>query len=323
MSRDGRPRLDRRSFAVGASAAGAVALIPSEPLLAQSSAGIEILAAGGPGEGPDQLARAIAEGFGRAHLAPRSIAVNVPRGMEGLASFAEGKRPRAVMMVIGLSTLGISIAENKLDTFEACQPLARMIGETMPIVTHPESKLRSAADLIAALKADASAVTFAGRTKGSADHQLILMLAKAAGADPAKIRYQAFDTSAQASFSLLTRKVMVATGAMPEFWPQMRGGTLHPLAISSPERMSNIDIPTLREQQVDVALVNWRGVVTRDAVGDALIRRFSDAIQKLVLVPGWKELLEQRYWTDITQDDAAFTSFVADETKRVSELLRA
>ena len=53
----------------------------------------------------------------------------------------------------------------------------------------------------------------------------------------------------------------VATGGLNEMAQQIQTGKLRAIGISSPERLPGVDIPTFKEQGVDVTLVNWRGLM--------------------------------------------------------------
>ena len=51
-----------------------------------------------------------------------------------------------------------------------------------------------------------------------------------------------------------------------EFAPHIEAGTIRALAISSANRLPGLDVPTLREQGVDVEFENWRSVVAPPGV---------------------------------------------------------
>lgn len=312
----------RREVLSGLGVLGAAALALSPlPALGQL-AGLEVLAGGPPGDGQDQLARAIAEGLALTKLTPRAMPINVPRDRDALDSFLAGKRPRAALMVVGLSTIGGLQVANAGELLDRSHPLCRVLGEHLPLVVRADSKLRSMQELAESIRKDAGAVSWAGRGKGSADHQLALRVTEAAGGDIRRLDYRPFGTSAEASNAALQGKTTVATGALIEFVAQIKGGTLRALALASPERAEGLDIPTLKEVSLDVAHLNWRGVVSRDAVGRALIDRYGEAIARVVRTPGWNELMKQRYWVDLFQPADAFQTFLAAERLRVGALLK-
>lgn len=310
--------LDRRAAVAGLGAAAAALAAPQA--FAQT-VGLEVIAPGQPGDGDDQLARAVAEGLGKTQLLPRAVAVNVPREPTALAEFLDGKRPRASLMVIGLSTVGALLTARAADRLHECRAVARLVGERQPIVVRADSPFRTIGDLMAAIAKDPGSVSWGGRLIGGADHQLAMLVTRAAGSDPKRLNYRAADIASRPSFWALTGEVTVATGALLEFASQIRGGTLRALALASPDRAADLDVPTLKEQGVDVAMLNWRGLVSRDSVGSALIDRFGEGMLRVSRYTGWLQMLEQRYWANLYDEEGPFERFIADETARVSALL--
>ena len=75
--------------------------------------------------------------------------------------------------------------------------------------------------------------------------------------------------------------------------PQIEAGKLRPLAISSDERLPGIDVPTLKEQGVDVALTNWRGVLAPPGIKDADKKALVETVAQMVKSAGWQETLEE------------------------------
>ena len=309
----------RREVALGLAAAAGLAAAPA-PLRAQI-AGLEVIAAGPPGDGQDQLARAIAEGLALTQLTPRAMAINEPREIDVFSDFLDGKRPRAALMVFGLSTIGVLHQARAGGLIDRCRPMCRVLGEHLPLVVPATSKLRDVAQLVEAIRKDAASVTWAGRMKGSADHMLALRLTRAAGGDVSRLAYTAFGTTAEASNHVLKGEVTVGVGALVEFIAQIRGGTLRPLALASPQRADGLDIPTLKETGIDLAMLNWRGLVSRDAVGRALIDRYGEAIAKVVKTPGWGSLMRQRNWVDLYLPENDFAGFIAREREQAAAVL--
>ena len=52
-------------------------------------------------------------------------------------------------------------------------------------------------------------------------------------------------------------------------------------------------MPTLKEQGIDVSLVNWRGVFAPPQIRDKDKKALEDAIAKMVESPAWKDTLDQ------------------------------
>ena len=226
--------------------------------------------------------------------------------------------------MLSLSTVGVMIGARTDRALDLCRPVALLAAERQPIVTTAASPYRTIQDLMAALKADPGAVSWTGRSRYGADHQLCLSLIKTAGGDPSRAAYVTTDGDRKMlpSMALLTGKTMVASGPMSEFAAQIRGGTLRALALASPDRDPDIDLPTLRELGVDLAMSNWRGVVSRTATGDAMISRLEQAIPQLVGLTGWQQMVRQRHWTSAYRPADEFARHLATERARITALLK-
>ncbi len=84
--------------------------------------------------------------------------------------------------------------------------------------------------------------------------------------------------------------ITVVTGGFNEFAAQIKEGKLRALAISSPERLPGIDIPTLKEQGVDVELVNWRALMASGDIKPADLKTLDAAMGKMVRSPQWQAM---------------------------------
>jgi putative tricarboxylic transport membrane protein len=96
---------------------------------------------------------------------------------------------------------------------------------------------------------------------------------------------------------------------------------LRALAISSPERVPGIDIPTLKEQGVDVELANWRAVVAPPEISDEQKKVLITAVDTMAQSEAWKKTLADKNWLDLHMSGDAFASFLAEENKRITETL--
>ena len=87
--------------------------------------------------------------------------------------------------------------------------------------------------------------------------------------------------------------------------------------------MDGIDIPTLKEQGVDVELFNWRGVFGRAGAGSRTSRpRSSALIEKMVQGPTWQAELKKKDWTGIYLPGAEFGKYLDSEIERITGILK-
>ena len=94
------------------------------------------------------------------------------------------------------------------------------------------------------------------------------------------------------------------------------------LAISSAERLPGLDVPTLREQGVDVEFENWRSIVAPPGIGTRERQRLESVIAAMVATPEWRAALERYRWLDRYLAGDAFARFVDREETRVRATLQ-
>ena len=116
--------------------------------------------------------------------------------------------------------------------------------------------------------------------------------------------------------------ITVVTGGYNEFAAQIKEGKLRALAISSAERLPGIDIPTLKEQGVDVELVNWRAVMASGDIKPADLKTLDAAMGKMVRSPQWQAIsLPNAAGSTATFPPTGFAGFLRDEQTRIKSVL--
>lgn len=317
------PHLARRPFATLAAAAAVAALVSTSARAAELK-GVEILAPAGPGGAYDQHARALQQGLEAQNLASGVQVTNVPGagGTIGLAQFVTGKKRGNAMMVAGLGMVGAVLTNKAPVTLDQVAPLARLTGEYQPLVVAAESPIKSLDDLVAKFKADPGSVSWGGFALGSPDHILSGLVVKAIGGDVKKMNYIVTGAGGEMLAQVMGGHITVATGGLNEFAQQIQAGKLRPLAISSPERLPGVDIPTFKEQGVDVELLNWRGVMAPAGMRPADMKGLDEALGKLARSPAWQETARERGWVDLYQPADEFKAFLATERPRIEGLLK-
>lgn len=230
---------------------------------AQAIDTLQLFVPAAPGGGWDQTARTL-EAVLRANNQIKTAQVtNVPGagGVVGLPQFLNQWRGRQnALMVGGMVMVGAIIANKAPVKLTNTQPVARLTGEFEVLVVPPDSPFKTAGDFANALKADPAKVPVAGGSAGGTDHIMLGMIGKAVGVPAAKLSYVAFAGGGPAQAALLGGHVAAGISGWGEFSEQVKAGKLRALGISADARQPGIDIPTLKEQGIDVELFNWRGV---------------------------------------------------------------
>jgi putative tricarboxylic transport membrane protein len=294
--------------------AGAVAAQPS----------LKMMIPANPGGGWDQTGRNLAAAMQSAKLVSGVQFDNKggAAGTIGLAQFVNGSKgdPNAVM-VGGMVMIGGIILNKSPVNLSQVTPIARLTSEWEVIVVPANSPHKTMADLVKALKENPGKVAWGGGSAGGTDHILVGLIAKEVGVDPAKTNYVPFKGGGEAIAAILGGHVTAGVSGLGEFSEQIKAGKMRALAQSSPKKLENI--PSLKEQGIDVELGNWRGVFGAPGISPAQ----RDALVKLVRsateTPAWKSTLEKLGWEPwfLAGDD--YKKFLDEDTKRVASIIES
>ncbi|WP_083861362.1 Bug family tripartite tricarboxylate transporter substrate binding protein [Microvirga lotononidis] len=287
---------------------------------------LKIIAPAGPGGGWDAAARSLQQVLTQTGAAKSVQVVNVTGagGTIGLAQFVNtAKGDPSQLMVNGITMLGAILTNKSPVSLDQVTPVARLTGDPLVIVVPATSPIKSVKELADAVKADPAKVTWAGGSAGGADHMLAALFTKASGSDPAKVNYIAFSGGGEALAAMLGGKVTAGVSGYGEFESQIKAGKLRALAISFGQRVSGVDVPTLKEQGMDVEIVNWRAVMAGPDITAEQRKTLTDTIEKVVKSKEWAEILKARGWEDYYLAGEPFKAFIKEEQNRVGDILKS
>lgn len=293
---------------------------------AQAQLDLKITAPAGVGGGWDAAARTTAQTLKDIGEGGIIQVVNVPGagGTVGLAQFASsGKDSGDEILVGGITLVGAILTNKSPVDLSQVTPLARLTGDPLVIVVPADSPIKSVEDLAKKVKEDIGGTSWAGGSAGGADHILAALFTRAAGGDTAKVNYIAYSGGGEAMSAMLGAKVTAGISGYGEFEPQIKAGKLRALALSSPERLAGVDVPTLKELGMDVEVVNWRGLFAKPDISDEDLAKLSAAIEKMVKSDQWAETLKTRGWSDYYAPSTEFTAFLKSENERVGDILKS
>ncbi len=314
----------RREFLLTAGALGAAAL----PLPAWSAPlfdSIFMFVPAAPGGGWDSTARAIEQACKSADLVGSFQFENVggSGGMVGLPRFVNQRKGQANALMVGGSVMvGAGLSSKSPINIQNVVPVARLTEEAGVIVVPANSPIKSFGDLVSALKADPKKVSVAGGSAGGTDHLLLGLLLKALGRNPKEGAYVAFAGGGPANAAIIGGQVGAGISGYSEFEEQIKGGRMRPLAVSGATRIPGVDVPTLREMQLDVVAVNWRGVFAAPGIQPPQRAALEKLVAAMHATPGWKEILSKRRWADAYMAGSAFEKYLAQDIADTGTVMR-
>ncbi len=181
------------------------------------------------------------------------------------------------------------------------------------IVVAADSPFQSLGDMVDAIKADPGSVAFAGGSAaGGFDHLKVLMVLKDAGfTDITKVKYIGVDGGADAITQTIGGFTQGMTGDMSEIVGFLQSGEVRALAVLTEERVPGFeDIPTAKEQGIDVVAVNWRGLYVPKNISDEDFEAWGAKLQAVADSAEWQEAMAANGLAPFTKVGGDFQSWV-------------
>ena len=285
---------------------------------ASSAFAAECIAPANPGGGWDFTCRQIGKIlFDIGQVSEPVQVTNMAGGGGGLAfsHVVNERADDADLIVAASSATTTRLAQNAFGGMTADQ--VRFVGaigaDPGVIVVAADSPFQSLNDLVAAMQADPGSVAFAGGSAvGGFDHLKVLQVAKASGINEVtKIKYIGVDGGADAITQTVGGFTQGMTGDMSEIVGFIKSGEVRALAVLTEERVPGFeDIPTAREQGVDVVAVNWRGLYVPKNISDDEFNAWADKLAAVAASDEWKQAMTDNGLAPFTKVGGDFQSWV-------------
>jgi putative tricarboxylic transport membrane protein len=289
-----------------------------------AAAEFKIIVPAAPGGGWDQLGRGVQQTLQAAKLADK-VQVSNAAGAGGTIGLAQlinnNKGDGSALMVSGKGMVSAIFINKSPVSLSNATPIARLTGEYEVLVVPAASALKTMGDLVAAYKANPGSVSWAGGLAGGVDQLTAGMIVQAIGGENAKFNYVAFGSGGEVLAQTLGGHVTVGMGGYQEFAAQISSGKLRALAITSDKRLPGVNIPTLKEQGINVEFVNWRGLMAAPGISEAQRQELIKTVTQMAKSPQWKALVEKNEWLDLFMGGDEFKAYVESEQKNVLALV--
>lgn len=173
-------------------------------------------------------------------------------------------------------------------------PIALVADDPMALTVRADSAIKSVGDLTARWKADPQALAISlGSSVGSTTHFLVALIAKSAGVDPTRLKVLNPGGSSKSVTQLLGGHIDMVSLAAGNTVAHHRAGTARMIGVASEKRLPSLpDVPTIKEQGVDVVQGGWTLIVGAKGLTAAQVGYWEDLLERTVNHPEWKKSIE-------------------------------
>lgn len=278
-----------------------------------------------PGGGYDLTGRAAVRVMEDTEITSRFEVFNVigAGGTVAMARLSNERGNEDLMMAMGLGVVGATFTNKSQARVSSMTPLARLIQESEGVIVPADSPHKSIQDLIDAWKKDPKAVSIGGGSSpGGPDHLFPMEFAKAVDIDPRDVNYITYDGGGDLLPALLGSKIKAGMSGLGEYAEQIDKGQVKVLAVSGEERVPGIEAPTLKESDVDLTFINWRGILAPPGISAERRTQLIDLLQQMHDTQEWADALKSNNWTDAWMTGDEFGEFLTSQDERVETTLK-
>jgi tripartite-type tricarboxylate transporter receptor subunit TctC len=279
-----------------------------------------------PGGGTDTVSRLVCDQLARAF--GQQFVVDNKGGAGGNIGTAELARAAADGYTIGLITVASHTLNPMLYSKLPYDPDRDIVGiSRVAILSNllgvPQAlPVKSVAELIALCKKEPGKYSFASSGPGTSLHLSGELFKTMAGVDIIHVPYKG---AGPAYNDLIAGTVQMMFANMPSMLPQVRGGKLKGLGVTSAERSKAApDIPAIAETLPGYVATSWYGVGAPAGTPEPILAKLEAAIAEALKQPE----IQKRWADDLGLDlpppgRAGFDTFLAEDRKLWAPAVKA
>ena len=318
-----------RLLASACTGLGLLLVAPLMPAHAQSTPKTVTLvvpyAAGG---GTDTVARLIGERMSRT-LGQAVIVENQVGGGSTLANdrVARSAPDGSTVLINHVALLAApSLFTNlRYDTRTAFEPVGLVNNAPMVLIGRKSIPGAEPKDFVNWIKAQRDKANFAHGGIGTNSHLCAVMMGNVLGFKPTIVAYRG---SGPAIGDLLAGQIDLLWDQVTNALPQIQAGTLHGIAITSPQRLEQLkDVPTTAELGMpEVSYSMWHGLYVAKGTPRETIVALNAALRGALSDPGLREKLKELGTVPFPDDELspeAHARLFAADLPRVAKLVES
>jgi tripartite-type tricarboxylate transporter receptor subunit TctC len=281
---------------------------------------IEITVLFPAGTSADVTARMLADGMAK-HLGQRLLVVNRPGAGGAIGyKYVQAQKPDGYALVWNSNSISTTYHSGQLGfDYRAFDAVARVLVESVVLAVKSDAPWKTLGDFVAQAKSSPKAISVGHSGVGSHTHISLAALFRASGVEVNEVPFGA----AQVVPSLLGGHV----GAIVQFPAALAGpvkqGQVRLLAALTQSRdPAWPEVPTAREQGIDVSLEAWRGIAVPAGTPRAVIAALENAIRRTVESAEFRKGAEHLGVRPAFLPAAEFSELVSKEDASLSRLMQ-
>lgn len=189
------------------------------------------------------------------------------------------------------------------------------------VVIPPSIPPRTLAEFVAWAKTLGRPINFGSVGIGSSQHLAAAQFGQLTGIE---ITHAPYNQAGQMNTDLIEARLDVLFQSISAVASMAQAGRMRPIAVSGPDRVPAFpDLPTMREQGVDVTTTGWFGLATPAGVPEAILARLDDTLTASLNDAELRQRIITGGSVPTIMRRAEFTRFMAEQSAKMGEIIRA
>ncbi len=276
---------------------------------------VTLITSSGPGGGGDVFLRNLVKTLG-----PRwginFVVENVPGsgGANAMRRIIEGPADGSLLYGVSTQHVVVTVLSDPPYKYTDMQPVVNVLFDSPVFYVRADSPFKSLQDVVAYAKANPGKLKFGAGTAASIDRMVVETMKAKTKLDMVVATH---DSGGQLTLNVLSGAVDIGSGDAQDVAAQVEAGKVRIIAAVMEKRLINFpEIPTAREQGVDIAVTGWRGFVVKKGTPPEITEAWQKAIQLVLEDPEYKAFYTKNHgipaYLSGKDFDALTNKFAAD-----------
>jgi tripartite-type tricarboxylate transporter receptor subunit TctC len=277
---------------------------------------IQLVVPWAAGGGTDAVARSLANLLERELGRPINVVNRTGGG--GVVGHTEIVNARPDGYTIGLATAEVTTyywANTAPWTYERLTPIALVNLDPSAFHVRADSPWRDLPTALSAIRAaPPNTYRMSGMPPGAAFHLAFAQMLQMSGIEPRNVPMVPSQGAAPGFQELAAGGVHIIPSSLPEGRALVEAGRVRAIAVLSDERISAFpDVPTAREQGVQVSGGTWRGIAGPAGLPADVTARLTEAVTKVARSAEYRSFLSERGFGHALAPGEDFRRFLAEQ----------
>lgn len=248
---------------------------------------VTLITSSGPGGGGDVFLRNLVK-----YLGPKwginFVVENVAGsgGANAMRRIMEGGTDGSLLYGVSTQHVVVSVLSNPPYSYKDMQPVVNTLYDSPIFYVRADSPFKTLQDVVKYAKDNPGKLKFGAGTAASIDRMVVETFKARTGLDMVVATH---DSGGQLILSVLSGAVDIGSGDAQDIQAHVAEGKMRILAAVMDKRLNNYpDVPTAKEQGVDVTAIGWRGFVVKKGTPPEITAAWEKAIKLILDDPEYK-----------------------------------